>query len=63
MPVPKYRTSRSKGRMRRGHERLAQIAVAVCPQCHESRLPHRACPHCGHYNGMQVVEVAKKKGE
>jgi large subunit ribosomal protein L32 len=49
--------------MRRGHERLAEIAVAVCPQCHESRLPHRACPHCGHYNGMQVVEVAKKKGE
>ncbi len=55
MPVPKYRTSRSKARMRRGHERMAEIAAAECPHCHESKLPHRVCPHCGYYNGMEIV--------
>ena len=25
--------------------------------CGEVILPHRACPHCGHYAGREVVEV------
>jgi large subunit ribosomal protein L32 len=63
MPVPKYRTSRSKGRMRRGHEGLAPQARAECPHCHETRLPHRACPSCGHYNGMEIVARSEKPSE
>jgi len=60
MAVPKYRTSRSKGRMRRNHWRKASpITVAECPHCHEIRLPHRACSHCGYYNGMEIVAQAK----
>jgi len=57
MAVPKYRTSRSKGRMRRNHWKQATSAASgTCPHCHEVKLPHRACPHCGYYNGMEVVE-------
>jgi len=31
-----------------------------CPHCHELKLPHRVCPHCGYYNGMPVVAVEKE---
>jgi large subunit ribosomal protein L32 len=40
---------------------MAEIAVAECPHCHESKLPHRVCPHCGYYNGMEIVAAAKGK--
>lgn len=63
MAVPKYRTSRAKGRARRNHWRkMASIAVSECPHCHETKLPHRVCPHCGHYNGMEIVSHAKDEG-
>jgi large subunit ribosomal protein L32 len=26
-----------------------------CPNCHEQKLQHRACPHCGFYNGRSIV--------
>jgi large subunit ribosomal protein L32 len=29
----------------------------VCPQCRESKLPHRICPHCGYYKGREVLAV------
>jgi large subunit ribosomal protein L32 len=62
MAVPKFRTSRSKGRMRRNHWRkMAGVPSTECPHCHEPKLPHRACPHCGFYNGMEIV--ARKESE
>jgi large subunit ribosomal protein L32 len=30
--------------------------MSVCPNCQEKKLPHRVCPHCGHYKGREVVE-------
>ncbi len=60
MAVPKYRTSRSKGRMRRNHWRHMTVAASSeCPHCHEMKLPHRVCPHCGYYNGMEIVAHSK----
>ena len=61
MAVPKYRTSRSKGRMRRTHQKMAPFATTECPHCHEIRLPHRVCPHCGYYNGMEIIAASKSK--
>ncbi len=61
MAVPKYRTSRSKGRMRRTHQRLRALAITECPHCHEPKLPHRACPHCGYYNGMEIIEMKEEE--
>ncbi len=57
MAVPKYRTSRSKGRMRRSHVGMSPLSAGECPHCHEMKLPHRVCPHCGYYNGMEIVTV------
>ncbi|MDD4518556.1 MAG: 50S ribosomal protein L32, partial [Limnochordia bacterium] len=31
--------------------------LVECPQCHEPRLPHRACPNCGTYKGRQVITI------
>ncbi len=61
MAVPKYRTSRSKGRMRRAHQKMVPFATTECPHCHEIKLPHRVCPHCGYYNGMEIIAVSKSE--
>lgn len=57
MPVPKRKTSKSKRNKRRAHDALVAPAVASCPECGESTLRHRACPHCGVYRGRQVIDV------
>lgn len=58
--VPKSRRSHREVRLRRTHWRAKLLAATECPQCHGFRLPHRVCPHCGYYNGMQVLEVKEK---
>ncbi|HHE51833.1 MAG TPA: 50S ribosomal protein L32, partial [Candidatus Acetothermia bacterium] len=50
-----------KGRMRRGHYGTSVLASMECPHCHELKLPHRVCPHCGYYNGMEIVSVSKEE--
>jgi large subunit ribosomal protein L32 len=34
---------------------LPRTGLSDCPNCHEKKLPHRVCPHCGHYKGREVV--------
>jgi len=36
---------------------LTAVGVSECPNCHEKKLPHRACPKCGEYKGRAVLEV------
>jgi large subunit ribosomal protein L32 len=57
MPNPKRRHSKTRGRKRRTHDALQQVASGVCPQCHEAKPPHRVCPSCGYYKGRQVRAV------
>jgi large subunit ribosomal protein L32 len=57
MAVPKKRTSKARKRMRRAHDSLTAPNLSPCPQCGESRLPHRVCSSCGHYRGRRVFEV------
>jgi large subunit ribosomal protein L32 len=57
MPLPKRRHSRTRGRKRRTHWKLAGVTLSVCPQCREAKPPHRVCPHCGHYKGREVLSV------
>jgi large subunit ribosomal protein L32 len=33
------------------------VGVSECPNCHEKKLPHRACAKCGEYKGRAVLEV------
>ncbi|MFB3087959.1 MAG: 50S ribosomal protein L32, partial [Acidiferrobacterales bacterium] len=38
---------------------LTRPSLSECPNCHEMKLPHHACPHCGHYRGREAVLVEK----
>lgn len=57
MANPKRRHSHSRKNKRRAHHALTPRQLGECPQCHEPKLPHRACPHCGYYRGRAVVAV------
>ena len=57
MPNPKHRHSKARRDKRRAHDFLAAPAQSECPNCHEPKMPHRVCPHCGHYKGREVVDV------
>lgn len=67
MPLPSFRSSRSKVRRRRSHHALKPITILVCKACGADMLPHRACPKCHNYNGrtvkggMATVEAKLKK--
>ncbi len=54
MAVPKKKTSKSKRDMRRAHDSLTPAGISTCPQCNETKLPHRACAGCGTYKGQNV---------
>lgn len=61
-PLPKHKYAKARQGERRQHLGLAPIGMTECPSCHQMRLPHRACPHCGVYRGRQVVDVRVKGG-
>jgi large subunit ribosomal protein L32 len=57
MPNPKRRHSKARTARRRAHDHLKAPGLSLCPNCHEPKLPHRVCPHCGFYKGKAVMEV------
>ncbi|MBN2601439.1 MAG: 50S ribosomal protein L32 [Candidatus Marinimicrobia bacterium] len=60
MALPKRKISKSRRDKRRTHQKLTALTVATCPQCNESKLPHRACPNCGYYKGRPVISAKEK---
>lgn len=58
--VPKTRISKARRGGRRSHQALTPPHLTVCPQCREPHLPHRICPSCGYYNGVEVVKPKAK---
>jgi large subunit ribosomal protein L32 len=57
MPNPKRRHSKARTSKRRAHDALSTKSLSECPNCHERKMPHRACPKCGHYKGREVMQV------
>ena len=57
MAVPKRRTSKQRKRKRRTHYKAPDNAQQACPQCGDSKRPHRVCPTCGYYAAREVVET------
>lgn len=57
MPNPKRRHSKARRDKRRAHDALASPALSECPNCHEPKMPHRVCPHCGFYKGKQAINT------
>ena len=56
MAVPFRRTSKTRKRMRRAHQKVAVPGMVECEQCGEQKLSHRVCRNCGSYTGETVVE-------
>jgi large subunit ribosomal protein L32 len=58
MAVPKKRSTRARRDRRRAHySKIKSINLIECPQCHQPKLPHRVCPHCGYYKNREAIEV------
>jgi len=57
MPVPKKKMSKSRQGQRRSHDKLSQPTMSECSQCHEMRMPHHVCSHCGYYKDKEVMEI------
>ena len=60
MAHPKRKHTQQRRDKRRTHDRLTTPNLSVCPQCHQSKLPHRVCMHCGYYKGVEVIEVPEE---
>ena len=59
MAVPKRKTSKRVGPMRRAAWlRVAPSRGSKCPQCGALKFSHRVCMHCGTYKGRAVVKIA-----
>jgi large subunit ribosomal protein L32 len=59
MANPKRRHSRARRNKRRAHDALSSPSLSECTNCHEPKMPHRVCPHCGFYKGRAVIEVER----
>lgn len=57
MPNPRKRHSKARRDKRRTHDNVPIYNLSKCPNCHELKLPHHVCPHCGYYKGREVIEV------
>ncbi len=64
MAVPKRKTSKARRDKRRANNwKLTAPAVVECPQCHEKKLAHRVCRHCGCYDGVQVIKMDEEEAK
>ncbi|MFH1441079.1 MAG: 50S ribosomal protein L32 [Candidatus Omnitrophota bacterium] len=61
MPLPKRKHSKTRGRKRRTHWKIAETNLAVCPQCKQPKISHTVCKVCGSYAGRQVMEIKIKE--
>ena len=60
MGTPKQRHTKSRRNKRRSHHALKRANFLKCPKCDKPVLAHRICPHCGTYNGREVIDVLAK---
>lgn len=59
MPNPKRRHSKTRRDKRRTHYVGTAPTTGGCPNCGAMKLPHRACPECGYYNGRKIISSAE----
>lgn len=60
MAVPFRKVSKTRKNMRRTHYKLTANGLVECTNCGAKIRPHRACPKCGFYKG---VDTSKKVEE
>jgi len=57
MAVPKRKSSKRKCRARKASHASTVRVGQACPECSAPKQPHRVCPSCGQYRGVQVLTV------
>ncbi|MBU4298601.1 50S ribosomal protein L32 [Patescibacteria group bacterium] len=60
MAVQTQRHTKSRRNKRRMHIFLKTPFLVKCQKCAKLILPHRVCPLCGYYKGVEVIDVFKK---
>lgn len=60
MGLPAKRRTKQSKRERASHFALKTFRLTTCSHCKRKIRPHTACPHCGYYNGRQVLKVSSK---
>ncbi len=58
MAVPFRKVSKTRRDMRRTHYKITANGLVECTNCGAKIRPHRACPKCGFYKG---VDTSKKE--
>ena len=61
MALPKGKISKARKHSRRANWKVTVPGIVECPQCHQMKLAHRVCKHCGFYKGVQVLAVNEEK--
>ncbi|MCX7704049.1 MAG: 50S ribosomal protein L32 [Planctomycetota bacterium] len=61
MGVPKRKLSQSRIGKRRSHWGLKVPSFVECPRCKTKILPHRVCPLCEHYKGVEYRMLRPEK--
>ena len=57
MAVPKRRVSKARRDKRRSNVwKMDAPELVKCPNCGESKRPHRICQSCGFYKGKEIVK-------
>ncbi len=59
--LPKERISKARRGKRRAHDHLNLVTLVACSQCHNLKMPHHACPTCGTYKGLPVVQIKERR--
>ena len=57
MAHPKRKHTKTRRDKRRTHDKLQVPNLSNCPQCQQPKPPHRVCLHCGHYKGLEIIEI------
>ena len=63
MAVQKSKTSKMRTNSRFANYKATAPALVECPQCHESKQPHKVCPHCGYYKDSVVIEHSEENND
>ena len=62
MAHPKSKISKARKRSRNSANFNVEVpAIVSCPQCKESKQAHKVCPHCGYYDGKEVIAKKEEK--
>lgn len=61
MALPKRKHSKTRGKKRRTHWKVATPQLVPCSQCKQPKTPHRVCGVCGYYDGRQVITIKPKQ--